>query len=197
MPLGGGELSATLRRMHPTTRQAVMVVDAGMFSHDHLTHLEHHGRTSVGRQDIRVGVFRRHGCRIVVSTNQKRAHKDAHGRNKALRKLVRRLKKSRAPEQHLGNRGAHRYVRIVGDSHTEMDEEKIKAAKAWDGLRGAVTHLKGVSVSELFNHDRQLWQMEESFRITQHDPSSTGLSNGSDRIAPTAPRFKSIPCRHR
>ncbi|MCY4304103.1 MAG: hypothetical protein OXC62_04885 [Aestuariivita sp.] len=83
--------------------------------------------------------------------------KDAHGRDKALQKLMQRLKKSRAPKQHLRNRGVRRYVRIVGDSHIEVDEAKIKAAKAWDGLRDVVTNLKGVSVSEIFNHDQQLW----------------------------------------
>jgi len=69
------------------------------------------------------------------------SRKDARDREKALTKLVRRLKKSRAPEPLLGTGGYHRFVRIVGAAHIELDTDKIKAAEAWDELHGVVTNL--------------------------------------------------------
>ena len=117
----------------------------------------------------------------MVSYNPKRARKDAQDRDKALTKLLRRLKNSDAPEQLLGKGGDHRFVRIVGDAHIELDTDKIKAEEAWDGLHGVVTHLTGMPVAELFNQYRQLWQVEESFRITKHDLWARPIFHWSER----------------
>ena len=93
-----------------------------------------------------------------------------------------------APEQVLGKRGAHRDVRIVGDSRIEADEEKIGSAEAGDGLRGVVTNLKGIGVVELFSRYRQLWQVRRVFgspnMIRARARSSIGSSGGSARIWP-------------
>ncbi|MCY3982725.1 MAG: hypothetical protein OXE85_02270 [Roseovarius sp.] len=135
-----------------------------------------------------VGVFRYKGRRIVVSHSSKHARKDACDRDRALAKLLQRLKKSSAPEQVLGKRGAHRDVRIVGDLRIEADEEKIGSAEAGDGLRGVVTNLKGIGVVELFSRYRQLWQVRRVFgspnMIRARARSSIGSSGGSARIWP-------------
>ena len=50
-----------------------------------------------------------------------------------------------------------------------MDEDKIKEAARWDGLKGVVTNAPDMGHSELFARYRELWRVEESFRITKHD----------------------------
>jgi len=183
----------TPRTPHPDTRQPVTVADAGMFGTDHLTHPGSQGcrhvvgarlrsppraltarirkvgryRTVAG-QDIRVGVFRHDGRRTVVSCSPERARRDAHGRERAPAELPHRPRKGTAPEQLPGKGGTHRYVRIVGDPRIGVDGEKITAAEARDGLRGVVTNPRGMGVVEPFSHCRQLWQVEEGFRITGH-----------------------------
>jgi len=136
----------------------------------------------------------------VVSDSPKRARKDAHDRARALTQWLHRLKTSPAPEQLLGTGGPHRSVRIVGDSHLEMDEEKITAADAWDGWRGVVTTLRGMGVVELFNHYRPLGQVDESVRITQHDLRARPVFHWTERRirAPLALSFMATACvRHR
>ncbi len=202
---GNGFLPA-LRTLHPDTRQAVIVADAGMSSDRNLTDLGNRGCShivgarlrgfpkavkdrvlkvnryrNVMGETIKVGVFRHDGRRIVVSYNPKRARKDARDREKALTRLLRRLRNSDAPEQLPGKGGYHRFVRIAGDAHIELDTDRIKAEEAWDGLHGVVTRLKGMPVAELFNQYRQLWQVEESFRITKHDLRARPVFHWTER----------------
>lgn len=175
--------------------QAVCVADAGMFSHENLAELEAQGhrylvgarlrnlpkalkarvlkreryrRMPGGEAGLRVGVFRHRGRRIVVSYSPKRAKKDAGDRRRAVRRLLKRLKKSAQPRSLLGH-GAARYVRLKGQALWEIDPGKIAQAARWDGLHGVVTNLRGVPAAELFERYRGLWQVEESFRITKHD----------------------------
>ncbi len=202
----GDSFIPTLRTMHPETARAVIVADAGMFSKDNLAALEAQDcRFIVGARlrnlpqaltarvlgtsryrrvagsELKVGVFRHGGRRLVVSWSAKRARKDAHDRRRAVAKLIRRLGKSTTPKQLLGTSGYHRYVRVVGDSSLEVDEEKIRAAEHWDGLHGVVTNLRGIGVQDLFDRYRQLWQVEESFRITKHDLRVRPVFHWTDR----------------
>ena len=59
----------------------------------------------------------------------------------------------------------------------------------WDGLHGVATNVRGMSIEELFERYRGLWQVEQSFRITKHDlkvrPSITGLRDASARTWPS------------
>lgn len=225
--------------MHLDTRQAVIVADAGMFSNNYLTDLDTQGCSygvgarlrhfpktlkerilevsryrNVKGETIKVGVFSHHGRRVVVSYSPKRARKDADDREKALTKLMRRLKNSSTPEQWLGTSGHHRFVRMVGDAPIEWDTDNIKEAEAWDGLHGVVTNLKGMSVTELFTPSHQLWQVEDSFRVTKHDLRARPIFHGTERrirahlrfplwprpvcvIWPTVWRCKNSPCRRK
>ena len=135
----------------------------------------------VAGSELKVGVFRHGGRRLVVSWSAKRARKDAHDRRRAVAKLIRRLGKSTTPKQLLGTSGYHRYVRVVGDSSLEIDEEKIRAAEHWDGLHRVVTNLRGIGAQDLFDRYRQLRQVEESFRITKHDLRVRPVFHWTDR----------------
>ncbi len=117
----------------------------------------------------------------MVSWSAKRARKDARDRRSAVAKLIRCFGKSGTPKQLLGRSGCHRYVRVVGEASLEVDEEKVHAAERWDGLHGVVTNLGGVGVQELFDRYRQLWQIEESFRITKQDLRVRQVFHWTDR----------------
>ena len=104
----------------------------------------------------------------MVSHSPKRARKEARDRQRAVRRLLKQLNKSAQPKS-LVPRGAARFVRMQGAGRWEIDPDKIADAARWDGLRGVVTNLRGVSLGELFERYRGLWQVEESFRITKHD----------------------------
>ncbi|HIP54657.1 MAG TPA: hypothetical protein EYH11_04240 [Sulfurimonas autotrophica] len=46
---------------------------------------------------------------------------------------------------------------------------KYSKMKHWDGLKGIVTNNETLSPEELIQQYSNLWQVEESFRITKHD----------------------------
>ena len=185
---------AAMRRRHGQA-QAVCVADAGMFSHDHLSELEAHGhqyivgarlrslpqalqarilkvsryRRRAGMEaGFRVGVFRYRGRRVVVSYSPKRARKDEHDRARALERLLKKLKK-RGRAKSLVPSHLARLVRMKGEGRWEMDPKKVREAARWDGLRGVVTNVRGWGFEQVFERYRELWQVEESFRLTKHD----------------------------
>ena len=183
-----------LRRRH-TGAEAICVADAAMFGHENLSALEAAGhryivgarlrnlpkalkgrivnvkryrRIAGGEAGAKVGVFRHRGRRIAVSFSPKRARKDARDRRRAVRKLLKQLNRSGQPKS-LVPRGAARFVRMRGKGRWEIDPDRIAEAARWDGLHGVATNVRGMSIEELFERYRGLWQVEQSFRITKHD----------------------------
>jgi transposase len=55
------------------------------------------------------------------------------------------------------------------DLSITLNEVKILEDEAWDGLKGIVTNNTTLSNEELIHQYSNLWQVEESFRITKHD----------------------------
>ena len=50
-----------------------------------------------------------------------------------------------------------------------MNETKIQEDSLWDGLHGMITNAKEESAQELLNRYKDLWQIEEAFRINKTD----------------------------
>jgi len=50
-----------------------------------------------------------------------------------------------------------------------LNQEKIDEDALWDGLKGIVTNNTNLTDQELIHQYSNLWQVEESFRITKHD----------------------------
>ena len=133
--------------------------------------------------DIKVALFDYNGKKLLVTHSKKRAKKDKHDREKGIEKLKERLKKSSSVKSQLSNQGYKKYIQLEqinkkdnqNDKKTSCDisivlnEEKIKEDEAWDGLKGIVTNNLNLSNEELINQYSNLWQVEESFRITKHD----------------------------
>lgn len=187
-------VQASRRELGLEKAEPVMVADAGLFNRDNLQAMEKDGtRYIVGarlknqnkalKEKIvnvdryrwtgdgrRVGVFRTaQGRRLIVTWCPRRARKDAHDRDKAIRKLTKELSKSDTPASLLSKRKNGKFLRIEGESKVVLDPEKIAEAARWDGLHGVVTNLRGMTLQQISGHYRGLWQVEESFRISKHD----------------------------
>lgn len=196
----------TPRTMRPGTARAVTVAGAGMFGRDSLAGLGAPGcRFAVGARlrnlpkaltgrvpdvsryrsvpgsDLKVGVFRHGGRRLVVPWSARRARRDAHDRRSAVARLVRRPGKGGTPKRLPGRSGYHRHVRVVGEASLEVDGEKVHAAGRRDGLHGVVTSPGGVGVREPFDRHRRLRQVGEGFRITRHGLRVRPVSHWTDR----------------
>ncbi len=133
--------------------------------------------------DIKVATFDYQGKKLVVTYSKKRAKKDKFDREKGIEKLQDRLEKDKSVKSHLSHQGYKKYLQLIKkdknktdnskqspcDISIELNEEKIKEDEAWDGLKGIITNNSDLSNEELIHQYSNLWQIEESFRITKHD----------------------------
>lgn len=117
------------------------------------------------------------GKKLVVTHSLQRAKKDKHERTKAIKKLKDRLKASKSVKSQLSNAGYKKYLQLESSDDTKkscdlsivLNEAKILEDEQWDGLKGIVTNNTTLSNEELIHQYSNLWQVEESFRITKHD----------------------------
>jgi transposase len=107
--------------------------------------------------------------RLIVTYSPKRAEKDKHDREKAVKKLKEKIGKSKNPASLISNYGYKKYLKIKGETRVELDKVKLANAAAWDGLHGIITNKKDITAKEVLDYYHQLWQIEENFRISKHD----------------------------
>lgn len=130
-------------------------------------------------EDIKVkNITLDNGRKLIVTHSLKRARKDKADREKGIIKLREKLQKNRSVKTHLSTQGFKKYLQLeeTKDEATSCDltitlnEEKIVQDALWDGLKGLIVNKD----SKLTNDERltqysNLWQVEESFRITKSD----------------------------
>ena len=136
--------------------------------------------------DTKVKTIDYNGKKLLISHSKKRAKKDKFEREKAIAKLKKRLESSKSVKSQLSNNGYKKYLQLEDTSITttnkdktakktscdisiSLNEDKIKEDEAWDGLKGIITNNTTLSSEELIHQYTNLWQVEESFRITKHD----------------------------
>jgi len=126
--------------------------------------------------DTKVKTLDYNGKKLLISYSKKRAKKDKYEREKAIAKLKKRLESSKSLKSQLSNNGYKKYLQLQSsdksnscDLSIELNEEKIKEDEAWDGLKGIITNNTILTNEELIHQYTNLWQVEESFRITKHD----------------------------
>ena len=132
--------------------------------------------------NTKVATFEYEGKKLLVSYSDKRARKDKFEREKGIQKLRDKLSKNRSVKSQLSNQGYKKYLQLKQTTQDSKDttkkscdisivlnEEKIKEDEKWDGLKGIVTNNTTLSNEELIHQYSNLWQVEESFRITKHD----------------------------
>ncbi|MCB1198916.1 MAG: IS1634 family transposase, partial [Deltaproteobacteria bacterium] len=108
------------------------------------------------------------GTRLIVTYSTKRAKKDAHNRERGLKKLKKRVKTGKLTKNHINNRGYNKFLKLSGEVNITIDEKKIKADAKWDGLKGYITNTK-FSAKTIVENYRELWQIEKAFRISKTD----------------------------
>jgi transposase len=107
--------------------------------------------------------------RLVVGYSAKRAGKDAADRQRLVDRLLKKVKGDKIKVQDLiPNYGSKKYISIENGS-ASVNQEKIKADAEWDGLHGVITNATDKTSSELLSRYRELWQIEEAFRLSKHD----------------------------
>ena len=110
---------------------------------------------------------------IIITHSEKRAKKDASDRDKYLKMLKNHLSVSTNPKTLIPNRKSNKYLSMECSGVMELSEEKIYESSKWDGLHGIRTNISPgeMSIQEILDNYKNLWRVEESFRITKHDLS--------------------------
>ena len=132
--------------------------------------------------NTKVATFEYEGKKLLVSHSLKRAKKDKYEREKGIEKLRIRLSKEKSVKSHLSNQGYKKYLQLEEkqtqkkksnsqqcDLTIVLNETKIEEDAKWDGLKGIITNNSELTDQELLQQYSNLWQVEESFRITKHD----------------------------
>ena len=117
---------------------------------------------------LMIAQFEYDSKKLVVSYSAKRARKDASDRKKAVEKLKAKLEKSKSVKANISNNSYRKYLKIQGNSSIYLDEEKIEADSAWDGLHGVLTNSE-LSAAEVLARYKELYHVEAAFRVTKHD----------------------------
>jgi len=178
--------------------KVVFVADSGMLNRDNLNLLEQEGYNYIvgariknmdkdttrsilnneDYEDISFGddiyqgktIALKDGKSLVLTYSDKRARKDANDRSESVKKMMKKLEKSKDVKSSLSNSGYKKYLQINGDSKLVINEEKIEEDSKWDGLHGVITNCKDqFSIKEIISQYKGLWQVEETFRISKHD----------------------------
>ena len=119
---------------------------------------------------LRIGQFEHNGKKLVVSYSARRARKDESDRKKVVEKLRAKLEKTSSVKANISNNSYRKYLKIQGSSKLELDEDKIAADSAWDGLHGVITN-SDLSPAEVLEKYKELFNVEAAFRVTKHDLS--------------------------
>lgn len=109
------------------------------------------------------------GRRLIVHHSLKRALKDAHDRQEAIDKLLKKIARSPNPATLISNFGYQRFIKVAPGATYSIDQEKIEQAARWDGLHGVVTNVAEMADEDVLQHYRSIWQVEETFRIAKND----------------------------
>ncbi len=108
------------------------------------------------------------GTNLIVQFSEKRAKKDAHNRDKGLKKLREKFSSGKLTKQQVNNRGYNKFLVLENEIKVSVNELKIEEDKKWDGLKGYCTNLK-LPAKKIIAHYQHLWQIEKAFRISKTD----------------------------
>jgi transposase len=110
-----------------------------------------------------------HG-RLVITKSAERAAKDKKDRDRILEKMAALLggKKENEADKLVSNKGYLKYAKFEGKKPTSIDHEKVDKDKRWDGIHGLFTNAR-LTPSETLTYYRQLWTIEETFRVSKSD----------------------------
>lgn len=166
----------------------VVVADSGLLSNENIQQLESGGyeyilgaRIKASNRELKEQILKldlKNGekksietapqTRLIVSYSDARAKKDAHNRERGLKKLEKQIKSGKLTKASINNRGYNKYLEIKSEIKIDIDQQKILDDQKWDGLKGYITNSK-LNDDEILENYKELWQIEKAFRIAKTD----------------------------
>lgn len=123
-------------------------------------------------EDIKAGhdiaIEKPNGTRLIMNFSAIRQKKDAYNRDRGVRKLKERIRSGKLTKEQINNRGYNKFLTLKGVVEVAIDEAKVAADEAWDGLKGYITNTS-LPAEKVISNYRHLWQIEKAFRISKTD----------------------------
>lgn len=114
--------------------------------------------------------------RLIITWSSKRARKDKADRERLIKKAQELLKGNKIADK----RGARKYLEIETNDAV-LSEARIEADALWDGYYGIETNNIDLSAEIITEHYRNLWQVEESFRILKSHLEARPIFHWTDK----------------
>lgn len=109
--------------------------------------------------------------RLICSYSSARAKKDKSDRSRMLEKINKYLNQNTgmaSTSKMVTNACLKKFCKFEGKSAAKLDKDKVYLDELWDGMHGIFTN-SNKDPTELLSRYSDLWQIEETFRITKHD----------------------------
>lgn len=106
--------------------------------------------------------------RLIITFSEKRKSKDEKDREKLINKLRKKLGTVKDVKKLISNRGYLKFTEINNKAHAEINEERVAEDATWDGLHGVISNTN-LSGEEIIERYKNLWVIEEAFRINKHN----------------------------
>ena len=165
----------------------IIVADAGLLSNDNIIALEVAGYEyilgarikneskkvvsqilSAGLKNSEYTTIEKQECTLIVQYSENRAKKDAHNRERGLRRLEKQIKSGKLTKKNINNRGYNKYLKLEGHVTISIDMDKFVSDQKWDGLKGYVTNCK-LEPEQVISNYKNLWHIEKAFRMSKTD----------------------------
>ena len=108
---------------------------------------------------------------LIATYSPSRARKDKEDRERLIEKLKRKLSDSSnetSIKKVISNGGYKKYTNVKEGSLLTINEKAIEEDAKWDGFHGiAVSNSAKLSVGQALARYRDLWHVEEAFRIAK------------------------------
>jgi len=164
----------------------VVVADSGLMTKDNIAELEQNGyKYIVGAriknenktvtewilsQDKKDGAFyeyqKNRQCKLILGYSEQRAKKDAHNREKGIKRLEKEYKSNSITKDKINKRGYNKFLEISDNVEVRINYDKTKEDEKWDGLKGYITNTD-LSANNVYKQYSELWQVERAFRVTK------------------------------
>ena len=164
----------------------IVVADSGLMNGDNIADLEANGYKYIIGAKIRnesrkiqewilgqpkvdnrmVEYDKGNGRRLLVGYADDRARKDAHNREKGVRRLEKAYRRGTLTKENINKRGYNKFLKMEGDIKVAIDYDKLEADAKWDGLKGYLTNTH-IPTDEVYAAYHNLWHVERAFRISK------------------------------
>ena len=113
-----------------------------------------------------LGMVRHEDVALLISHSGRRAGKDAHNREKGIRRLEKAYKAGHLSKDNINRRGYNKFLYMEGDTTVSINYDRIQEDARWDGLKGYLTNTD-IPTADVVSAYHNLWNVEKAFRIAK------------------------------